>query len=75
LRRQQHADPRLFRELVEEPDALFGEDIDALGVAREGVPDDSGGRGINISANGIRLNFQATREGTSVMINFPRALQ
>ncbi|KFY23207.1 hypothetical protein V493_06012 [Pseudogymnoascus sp. VKM F-4281 (FW-2241)] len=34
-----HADPALFHELVEEPDLVFAEDIDALGVTHAGTPD------------------------------------
>jgi hypothetical protein len=36
---QRHCDPRLFHELVEEPDDIFADDIDALGVHHAGVPE------------------------------------
>ncbi|OBT81465.1 hypothetical protein VE02_09985 [Pseudogymnoascus sp. 03VT05] len=34
-----HADPALFHELCEEPEFIFGEDIDALGVTHAGMVD------------------------------------
>ncbi|ELR03640.1 hypothetical protein GMDG_06288 [Pseudogymnoascus destructans 20631-21] len=70
--RRQHADPRLFHELVEEPDAIFGDDIDALGVTHAGVPDDFAKKGIEISVGGVRLNMQATEKETLVTIKFPQ---
>ena len=71
--KRQHADPRLFHELVEEPDVIFGDDIDALGVAHAGVPNDR--KRIEISVGGVRLNMQATDEETLVTIKFPATMQ
>ncbi|KFZ10382.1 hypothetical protein V502_08158 [Pseudogymnoascus sp. VKM F-4520 (FW-2644)] len=71
--RRQHADPRLFHELVEEPDVIFGDDIDALGVAHAGVPNDK--KRIEISVGGVRLNMQATDEETLVTIKFSATMQ
>jgi hypothetical protein len=73
--RRQHADPRLFHELVEEPDAIFGDDIDALGVTHAGVPDDFAKKGIEISVSGVRLKLQATEKETLVTIKFPATMQ
>ncbi|KFY40817.1 hypothetical protein V494_03315 [Pseudogymnoascus sp. VKM F-4513 (FW-928)] len=69
--KRQHADPRLFHELVEEPDAVFGEDIDALGVQHAGVPD-----GFQISVGGVRLKIQVGMEGeTLITMKFPSRMQ
>ncbi|OBU00798.2 hypothetical protein VE01_01137 [Pseudogymnoascus verrucosus] len=73
--RRQHADPRLFHELVEEPDAIFGDDIDALGVTHAGVPDDFAKKGVEISVSGVRLKLQATEKETLVTIKFPATMQ
>ncbi|KFY29192.1 hypothetical protein V491_00145 [Pseudogymnoascus sp. VKM F-3775] len=96
IAKYQHADPELLDELVKDPDAVFGEDIDALGVTHAGVPDEdvdleskgvntsramedttvlqSGGCGsIGINANGIEINIQTTKDGTSVTIKIPGA--
>lgn len=73
--RRQHADPRLFHELVEEPDVIFGDDIDALGVDHAGAPNDSARKKVEISVGGVRLNIQATDEETVVTIKFPTTVQ
>ncbi|KFY39142.1 hypothetical protein V495_06123 [Pseudogymnoascus sp. VKM F-4514 (FW-929)] len=89
-------EPELLDDLVEDPDAVFGDDMDALGVSQAGVPDgvadtpkpnsgrgaqnntvlQSGGNGgIGITANGIEINVQTTKEGTSVTIKIPGVSQ
>lgn len=96
IAKHQHADPELLDELVKDPDAVFGEDMDALGVAHAGVPDEDvdleskgvnasramenttvlqsgGGGGIGINSNGIEINIQTTKDGTSVTIKTPGA--
>ncbi|KAL5354300.1 hypothetical protein ACLOAV_000388 [Pseudogymnoascus australis] len=73
--RRQHADPRLFHELVEEPDVIFGDDIDALGVAHAGVPNDTARKKVELSVGGVRLNVQTTDEETLVTIKFPTTVQ
>ncbi|KFY20336.1 hypothetical protein V491_03800 [Pseudogymnoascus sp. VKM F-3775] len=73
--RRQHADPRLFHELVEEPDVIFGDDIDALGVAHAGVPNDFDRKRVEISVGGVRLNVEARDEETLVTIKFPATMQ
>lgn len=89
-------DPELLEDLVADPDAVFRDDADALGVSQMGVPNSDadaqgansshvagnttvlqsgGGGGIGITANGIEINVQTTKEGTSVTIKIPGASQ
>ncbi|OBT75768.1 hypothetical protein VF21_05550 [Pseudogymnoascus sp. 05NY08] len=89
-------DADLLKDLVAEPDAVFGDDADALGVTRAGVHNgdgdakganssrvagnstvlqSGGGGGIGITANGIEINVQTTKEGTSVTIKIPGGSQ
>ncbi|KFY67698.1 hypothetical protein V496_01458 [Pseudogymnoascus sp. VKM F-4515 (FW-2607)] len=56
-----HADPKLLDELVKDPDAVFGEDMDALGVAHAGVPDENG----DLESKGV--NASNTMENTTVL--------
>ncbi|KFZ18834.1 hypothetical protein V502_03930 [Pseudogymnoascus sp. VKM F-4520 (FW-2644)] len=57
----QHADPELLDELVKDPDAVFGEDMDALGVAHAGVP----GEDMDLESKGVNAN--RTMENTTVL--------
>ncbi|OBT87577.1 hypothetical protein VE02_04130 [Pseudogymnoascus sp. 03VT05] len=89
-------DPDLLEDLVAEPDAVFGDDADALGVTQVDVHNgdgdanganssrvagnstllqSGGGGGIGITANGIEINVQTTKEGTSVTIKIPGVSQ
>ncbi|KFY28176.1 hypothetical protein V491_00599 [Pseudogymnoascus sp. VKM F-3775] len=56
-----HADPELLDELVKDPDAVFGEDMDALGVAHAGVPDEE----VDLEPKGVNTN--RTMENTTVL--------
>lgn len=47
-----------MHELVEEPDVIFRDGIDALGIAHAGV------------LNKIQLNIQMTRERRQLPLNF-----
>jgi hypothetical protein len=68
--KRQHADPRLFHELVEEPDDIFADDIDALGVEHAGVSENAG-KVTDITVNGIKLCMQMVKGETSITIKFP----
>lgn len=57
----QHADPELLDELVKDPDAVFGEDMDALGVAHAGVPDED----VDLESKGV--NASRAMENTMVL--------
>ncbi|KFY91981.1 hypothetical protein V500_04384 [Pseudogymnoascus sp. VKM F-4518 (FW-2643)] len=89
IAKYQHADPELLDELAKDPDAVLGEDMDALGVAHAGVPDEDvnleskGGNASRAMENttvlqsggggGIGINIQTTKDGTTVTIQIPGA--
>lgn len=89
-------DPGILEDLVADPDTVFEDDADVLGVSQAPVPNSDadargansrhvagnttvlqsgGGGGIGITANGIEINVQTTKEGTSVTIKIPGASQ
>lgn len=59
-----------MHELVDEPDVIFSDGIDALGIAHAGVLKDSAGKGIEDSENKIQLNMQMTEERRQLPLNF-----
>ncbi|KFZ23616.1 hypothetical protein V502_01906 [Pseudogymnoascus sp. VKM F-4520 (FW-2644)] len=61
IAKYQHADPELLDELVKDPDAVFGEDMDALGVAHAGVPDED----VYLESKGV--NASRAMENTTVL--------